>query len=56
MPKRRDPTLMESLQRQDKLESQLKAKSGKNLSPQQGVKRGLRPKRPEGMSRRGHPY
>ncbi len=53
MPKRRDPTLMESLQKEAVRESQLKTKVGKSLSPKKGLKRGLREK---GMGRRGHPY
>lgn len=59
MPKRRDPTLMEKLQREDIRESQLKKQVGKNLSPQQGLKRGLKPsaKGPEDkVRRRGFPY
>ncbi len=54
MPKR-EPTRMESLQRQDIRESQLKGKVGKKLAPGKGVKEGLKPK-PEGLGRRGHPY
>ena len=55
MPKRRDPTLMESLQREDARQSQLRASAGQNLSPSQGVQKGLKPTTPEGMIKRGLP-
>lgn len=54
MPKKRDPTLMEKLQREDVRESQLRASARKNVSPKPGVKRGL--KGPQGMGKRGLPY
>lgn len=56
MPKRRDPTLMETLQREDIRESQLKKKVSKGVSSKTGLKNGLKPAVPEGKGRRGHPY
>jgi hypothetical protein len=55
MPKKRDPTLMETLQREDVRESRLRSSTRKNLSPSQGLKKGLKPKGPEGMGKRGLP-
>lgn len=55
MPKKRDPTLMESLQRQDLKETQLKAAASKNLSPATGLKKGLRITQPDVSGRRGLP-
>lgn len=57
MPKKRDPTLMENLQREDVRESQLRLSTHKNVSAKTGLKRGLkRPKHPQGMGKRGLPY
>jgi len=57
MPKKRDPTLMETLQREDVRESQLRSSTHKNVSPKSGLKRGLkRTKHPQGLGKRGLPY
>lgn len=50
---KRDPTPKQDLLRQDIRESLPKTKVGKNLSPEKGLKSGLKP---EGMGRRGRPY
>lgn len=42
MPKKRDPTMMEKLQRADVRESQLRSSTRKNLSPNHGLKQGLK--------------
>lgn len=55
MPKKRDPTFMESLQREDRIKSQLQTETKKNLSPKEGMKKGLKPTTPEGLGRRGLP-
>lgn len=57
MPKKRDPTLMENLQREDVRESQLRSSTHNNVSAKSGLKRGLkRLKKPAGMGKRGLPY
>ena len=48
MPKKRDPTMMETLQRQSLIEEQkLKAAPKQKLSPAKGVEKGMRVKRPQ---------
>lgn len=56
MPKHRDPTLMEKLQREDRIqESRLRSSAKKNLSPKQGLKKAVKIPNPEGMGQRGLP-
>jgi hypothetical protein len=52
MPKKRDPTLMETLQREDVRESQLRSSTKKRLSPKQGLKKALKA---QGLGQRGLP-
>jgi hypothetical protein len=51
MPKKRDPTLMESLQREDRLRQGAK----KGVSSRVGLKKDVKIPNPEGMGRRGLP-
>lgn len=51
MPKKRDPTLMETLQREDRLRQGPR----KGVSPRTGLKKHVKVPNPEGMGKRGLP-
>lgn len=51
MPKKRDPMLMETLQREDRLRQSTK----KGISPATGLKKDVKIPNPEGMGKRGLP-